>query len=353
MLKGVVPMAIIHFNKKEQYKDYENVGNIVKKIISEKGLTCLEDTDAFVSLLKEKKVDTVLAMQLGLLLEAGNIKSYLTQVKTGITMIDVNNMVTCAEAQTGLSKKSVKYLLTVMLYGLSLPSEIATLRIPDESSYKQIDTALVNRDKYTAVLRDLRSAVNDKNEETVAENAAVLAEMVSAGIPEALYLKAVCYIEGIATEADHQKGFRYMQSAASAGVPEANAYLGDYYFEDDILCDYTTAFNYYTQIGAVAMSKERKQNLKVIVAAKRQNITQLILNGILLVLIYVFNVLVGKGGFSYNGAAHWGWAVTSMVLTTLIYGLQIAQLVFRRYNRTKWATAAMMVILALTTILAL
>lgn len=351
--KEIAQMNKIQITKIEKPSDYEMLGNAVKKVISEKGVECLADTESFISSLKEKKIDFVVAMQLGLLLEAGNIKNYLTQVKTGITMIDVNNMVTCAEAETGLSKKKIKYLLTVMLYGLSLPTEIASVHIPTDTGYELVDKALVNQTKYISVLQTLREAIENNNEETIAKNATAFETMVKAGLPEALYLKALCYINGIATEKDSAVGFRYMAAAANAGVAEANAYLGDFYFENATYEDFSKAFNYYTQLGAVALSKERKHNLKVVVAAKRQNITQIILNGILLIAIFFFNSHIGKGTFSLNGATHWGWAITSDILVSMVYALQIVQFVLTKYNRTKWATVGIFVILALTTVFAL
>ena len=145
-------MQVIKFqiDKQENIEEYKNLGAIIRAIITEKGADILNNSEAFSKALRDKKVNSIVVMQLTLLLEAGNIRNYLSQIKSGITMIDVNNMIVCAEEKTGLTKKKLKLLLTSMLYGLSLPSAIETVVIPQSNDdFVQTDKAIITADKYS------------------------------------------------------------------------------------------------------------------------------------------------------------------------------------------------------------
>ncbi len=345
-----------HKDETEKIEQYQNLGAIIRTVISEKGIDILKDTEAFSKELIHKKVNSIAVMQLSLLLEAGNIRNYLTQIKSGITMVDVNNMITCAEEETGLSKTKLKLLLTAMLYGLSLPSAIEKVVIPkQDGSLVRQDAAILPLDQYVNQLKEIKQAVQEKKEEILKNKSVEFERLVNAGVPEALYLKGICYQDGIGTEADMKRALPYFISAAKAGHAEANAVMGDYYFEASEygLDDYSKAFEYYTQIGAVALSEQRKQNLLVIIASKKQNITQLFLTGILLVVLFIFNQQLGSGQFSLDAKAHWFWAIVSDLLCAATYGLAIWSYSIANYNRTKWAAAAMFIISAICTFFAL
>ena len=352
-------MQVIKFqiDKQENIEEYKNLGAIIRAIITEKGADILNNSDAFSKALRDKKVNSIVVMQLTLLLEAGNIRNYLSQIKSGITMIDVNNMIVCAEEKTGLTKKKLKLLLTSMLYGLSLPSAIETVVIPQSNDdFVQTDKAIITADQYSKSIENIKEAVKNKDEKKLNDLSVEFETLIKAGIPEALYLKGMCYKIGIGTESDIKKGIKYIMAAADAGHAEANAVMGDYYFDNEYTYDftnYTKAFNYYTQIGAVALSDERKNNLKTIIASKKQNIIQLALTGLLMIVIFVFNQNLGSGSFSTDVKTHWGWAIVSDVLCLITYGFSIYEYIKANYNKTKWAGATMFIITAIAAFFAL
>ena len=349
-------MIQFHTDKADNIEAYKELGTIIRAIIGEKKVGILKNTEAFSKALLEKNVDEVVVMQLSLLLEAGNIRNYLTQVKSGISMIDVNNMITCAEDETGLTKKKIKLLLTAVLYGLSLPSAIENVIIPQgNGEFGRADSAIISAEEYSASLEEVKQAIKNKNEGKLKELSTSFERLVKAGVPEAMYLKGMCYKEGIGTEVDVKHSLKYLMAAADAGHAEANAVMGDYYFDSPTydFTDYTKAFNYYTQIGAVALSDDRKDNLRAIMASNKQNIIQLILTGVLLAILFVFNQQLGMGTFSTDMKTHWGWAITSDVLSTVVYGLSIFVYTQAKYNKTKWAATTMFIITAITTFFAL
>ena len=349
-------MIQFRVDKADNIDAYKDLGTVIRAIITEKKVDVLKNTEEFSKALLEKKVDNVVVMQLSLLLEAGNIRNYLTQVKSGISMIDVNNMVTCAADETGLTKKKIKLLLTAVLYGLSLPSAIESLIVPQgNGEFGRVDSAIISADEYSVKLEEIKQAIKNKDEGKLKELSSSFERLVKAGVPEAMYLKGMCYKEGVGTEADVKHSLKYIMAAADAGHAEANAVMGDYYFDSPTydFADYTKAFAYYTQIGAVALSEERKDNLRVIMASNKQNIIQLILTGILLIASYFFNQQIGLGTFSTDLKTHWGWAITADILSTIVYGLSIFVYTKAKYNKTKWVAVTIFIITAITTFFAL
>lgn len=339
----------------QEYRNpaYKAAGIALRELIRDHGTEVLGDLTALEAKLKEKQCQDAVIYQLLLLLQAGNVQRYIPQVKTGISMIDINNIVTVAEQETGLSKSAITALLSALLYGLSLPTTIESVVIPtDGHDYARRDLAFADYADYVRELQLLEQAVEQKAEGRVAEHAKALDTMARAGHPEALYLKGVCYEEGIATEPDTGKALHYFKAAAENGSNRANARLGDHYFEATVP-HYTKAFSYYTVIGATALSPERRDNLKAILGQKNSNVFVMAFAAVLLALLTALNIAMGSGAFSADDAPHWVCAVISMVLNFGVFGVGVWSFIAAKYNSLKWIAPAMIVPFALLALIAL
>lgn len=340
------------YAEKKALKRSTELGQVIKNIVAEKGPECLQDTEDFLSCLKEKGVDNVTSLQLGLVLDAGNIRRYLPQVKTGLTMIDVNNIVSVTAIHSGLTRYRIKLLLTAILRGLNLQTSLETAVIPNDEGLTYSDRALLDAKTLTPTLDEVRKAIESENETKLKELSVGFKRMVDAGIPQAQYLNGLCCLKGIGTNQDDHAAYRYFRAAAAAGHAEASALMGDYYFSFPSGILYTKAFNYYTQVGAVSLSKERQEKLKIILDTKKQNITHLILAGVLLILCLAFNHQIGMGAFSPDGSSHMVSAVISSVLSSLTFAAAIWYCVAYAYSGTKWVPTVMMIITAIFAIFA-
>ena len=346
-------MIRIQLSKKENYEDHVALGEALKQLIAEQGIDILKSSDNITKELKSKKFPTNTVMQMTLFLKASNISNYYKQTKSGISMIDVNNIITCAYEETGLTKKKIKYLLTAVLYGLGLPTDIQTATLPSETGIVSENISILSEETYVEKFSEIQKAVQNKDDKKIHAISADFDMLVKAGIPEAIYLKGMCYINGIGTEENMETAYNYIASAANMGHAEANAVLGDYYYSSKQNNNYTRAYEYYTHLGAVALSDERKDNLKTIMATVEQNIKQFILSGMLLVILLIFNSRLGTGIFDASGQSHWVMAIISDVLLCGIYGLSIYQFIKLKYNKTKWATIGLVIIFSITTFIAL
>lgn len=310
---------------------YLNLGQCIREYVSEKGLEALKITGDLKEYLKEKNVENILIIQAIMLLEESNITNYFSQADIGISMIDVNNIVSCSEINTGLNRGTVKNILAALLYGIGLPTDIENAIIQTENGLERKDTAILFRADYRDVESRISEAVRLKDEISIKEVMPDLNRLADAGVPKALYWKGKCFYEGIGTVKDERKGFLYMKAAANAGCSDANAFLGDHYF-DSLLPEYTTALGYYTEIGAVPLNSERQKKVKIILAAAKQNNKLVAMSGILLVLMYAFNVLMAQGSFMADRAHHNVLAIISSVLLTGLYGVFVYAFVKRKYD---------------------
>lgn len=345
-------MIRFQLNKKETYDDHIALGEALKQLIAEQGIDILKSSDAVSEGLKNKNISSNIIMQMILFLNASNISNYYTQTENGITMIDVNNIIICACEETGLTKKRIKYLLTAVLYALGMPTDIQFANIPSETGITEVSKCIVSPATYAEKLADIQKAIQSKDEKKISNLSTDLDAFVKAGIPEAMYLKGVCHMNGIGTETDMKVAYNYFAAAANMGHAEANAALGDYYASEENR-NYTKSYEYYTQLGAVALSDERKDNLKTIIANVEQNVKQLVLSGILLVILLIFNMRMGSGMFEASGQAHWVIAVISDIILCGIYGLSIFQFKTLKYDEIKWATTVMIIVFTITTFIAL
>ena len=333
-------------------EDISLLGETLKKIISENGTEVINDSNKIIDLLCSHSINNVLALQTALLFEASNVRNYLAQVSTGITLIDVNNMVTCAEKETGLTKIKIKNLLAAVLFGLSLPNSIASVPVVNEKGIEIEDTAILPVSEYSEKIINVKNAIVNKDVEKIVELAPQLELLVKAGIPDAFYLKGLCYLDGWAAEKNEKRGYQFIAVAAKGGHAEANAILGDYYFSSDHP-NFTNAYQYYTMIGATAVSQDRQDHLKAILAEKTLNIQLMVINTIFLIMCFVFNNMLGSGAFSADLGKHWFWAVFSDILIAGTYEISIYQFVMQKFNSLKWSTLTMMLILFICAFFAL
>lgn len=331
---------------------YTAAGNILREIVKENGADIISDTKALGNKLTEKGLGENTVYQLLLIIKTSNITRYIPQISTGISMIDVNNIISCAEENSGLSKRTVKELVSCILYGLSLPTDIAKLSIPDEGTYKVKETYLLDFKEYEEELSILDAAVENMDAEAIAEHAETLEKLARAGHPDALYYKGMCYLKGISVSKNPALAKRYLIAATKSSCQKAEAALGDYYAEGDFP-NYTLAFDHYTAVGSIALDKKRQENIKAIVQQKKANITTLVFSLIIFALTVVLNITVGSGAFSFDGSTNWVPAIFSIALNTLALGLGGYCLFKYRYNSIKWLIPAMAVITLFFTIIAL
>ncbi len=331
---------------------YKNAGKLLRALVQEHGQDVLNTPPDLYALLLQKQCHPTVAMQIALVIEASTVRRYFSQAATGISMIDVNNIVASAESGTGLSKLAIKNTLTCIFYGLSLPTDLSTVYIPTgENGHEPKVTVTADLYQYSTALQQITKAIETNDEKLLMGYRNDFSAMCQAGHPKALYLQGLCYYRGIGTEQNITKAGQYLRAAHAGGELAATSLLGDLLFEDPSC--YDEAYSYYTVIGATALSKERQKNLKVILAQHRLNLYDMAFAVVMWALALVFNILLGTGAFSVDGASHWVWAGISIGVSTLVAALAGVYFALTKYNSIKWAIPAIAVVTMLFAVLAL
>ncbi|MBQ9414345.1 MAG: SEL1-like repeat protein [Clostridia bacterium] len=317
---------------------YSKAGEILRKAVNENGPEIFQDIERIEECLKQGQCDQTVRCQVLLFLQTSNVTRYIPQRQTGISMMDINNIIYRTEIESGLNKDTVKKLLLVILFALSLPTSLETVAIPTGTGVRYDDRMIEPASEYEKTLSIIRSAVDKRDVTTLKAWMPELDRMADNGYADALYQKGLCYYYACGVEADIQKAIQYFEAAAHNGSIPAYASLGDCYFQGVAFPDYTKAFEYYTALGAVAPSKERRQNLQVILEEKRVNIRLLIANAILVAGLLIFNVFFASGAFSAHGDMHVVAAILSSVMVLAAFALSILSFIKRRYNSIRWST---------------
>lgn len=318
-------------------ENINGLGKALRELISKSGIDILKDSKETEKYLLEKNIENVLIVQTRLVLEEGNIKRYFSQISNGITMTDVNNIVLCTQRRTGLNKIIVKNILTAILYAVNLPTSIASVVIQKDGEIARQDKVLLAPDQYTQQqIETIEEAVESGQYSRLNNLTDEINLLSEAGVPIALYAKALCILKN-ENKMSSDKAKVYFLEAAQAGCKHANAYLGDYFFENEIP-DYTMALHYYTELGAVSLNKKRQENVRVILEGKKQNRKIVISTGILLGLVCIFNIFMALGKFQVKETTHGFAATMSIIICLAVYCFQIFEYRRKEYNESRLLT---------------
>ncbi len=342
---------------------HEDVQEKFKTIVSGHGSSIIRDSERLRVALRGIGIDSRVVNKLIYVIESGSLKNYLEKDK--ITLIEVNNIIIDVESKSGLKKSVVKEFLSIILYALgyqALSDELNSIQIVNTKSNMNTDSSF-DTNTYEDELKRIEKAVDNTirykdssteggsdNENTIKYYSQILKKLVGQGNPEALYLTGKCYYYGIATEKNLNEAKKYFSKSADLGYSQASAFLGDIYFND---CKYTDAYNYYTDLGAVALSNERKNNLSAILNYKKRNIALLAGSVVFLILVFTFNVLMMTGVFCPSGCTHYPSGIISMILSVLVFVLIVLKSIFKKYDTPKLLLTLMTVLSCIFTFIAL
>ena len=332
--------------------NYSLSKEIFKSVVRENGTDILNDNVKLEEALLRYGCDQTVVYQLLLLLQASNVLRYIPQRTTGISMVDINNIVINAEETTGLNRKIIKQLLSVIFYGLSMPTEFEQVCIPSSDKYTLQDIALIDLEKYNEDIALFEQAVQTCDVEMLAANSERFELLVKAGHPDALYLKGVCCLNGLSTASDVKLAKSYFTAAFHSGNSRAGAMLGDLMYENSFFSN-TKAFKYYTSIGSVALDEKRKNIVNTFIEQQSVNKRTFIAICVLLVSTFVFNIMLGTGFLSLNGTTNWFPAIFSILINFVLFGVSVFSMIKFKYDSIKWIALAITAVTMLFAIIAL
>lgn len=248
------------------------VEEILKEIVLEQGIDVYRMPERLVSTFLKKNGDEKTALQLELILEAGYFQRYLDQITSGLTVIDINNLI-AASSESGLTVPVIRELVSVMLksVGISDTLLLSTDNQNNKENEKEqtllVGNVYISPEAYREKLQQIKNCIY-QSKELDEEKFSFLNFCCEAGIPQALYLLGRMYCFGTGVERDLLKARDYLLRAVELGDANAIGFLGDCFFAKR---NYSKAFEYYTRPGAIAADTCRRDRIRLLCKFKEYN----------------------------------------------------------------------------------
>lgn len=238
----------------------------------------------------QKDIDTIVSI-----FNNSNIKKFLILDK--MDAIVFNSIVVDIENHCYLSKKNAQNFANIILYsfgfGIFLDDNKATViqRI-NEKNHKEYFSRYIPCDSADRdMLTMIGGFVSSENESKLSnpEITTAFEQLCDAENAEALYYKGLCYKKGLGTQKDISKAVNCFYRSASYGYSRAAAELGDVYFDLDMN---TNAYEEYTRIGAVTLSRDRRKNVRTLTNNKVIVKKSFIFSTIVFVLSIIYMIIL-------------------------------------------------------------
>lgn len=310
------------------------------KIVNEtKNCNVYEDLTLFKDKLESENIEGKDLYSLLMIVECTNVRNYL--YRDSVSMIDVNNIVTNISSRCGLEKSQAQYYLSVIFYsvGFTIDMESAYHVVKKEkSSIKELDISGADCERTIKVIEE---DINQKSDAFTANNhvMANFEKLIKANNDVALYLRGRCYYEGIGVQQDVAQARDLLVKSADLGNVKAAAFLGDAYYDGQM---FTNAYEYYTRIGAVPLSKKRQENLKTILKFKEVNKKVMVTVVLTYLLSIVFAIITMVGGLCAGKCTHLPSGIILSIVLTAYFVLFILYSRKYEYDSIKYSLLTML-----------
>lgn len=360
------------FGEYQTTADNSPVAEQIQALVARYKLEIFRDLERLANEITNMPLSRTVKMQLNLLFCSSTLPDFLLNSKSDLNMVDVNNVIHSAVASTGLSYKVALKLITDVFYGcgLSFAVEVgpklegSTVKyqlhalMPSRMAEEEVASAESLMVAYGNAARKKAKQPDEEAKELAAKATAAIRGLCEAGVPRGFYLLGRCLLYGeCGTKRNPAMALELMKIASERGVIEASAALGDIYYRPEgaaprgkqakgvelfsksrpWLRNYTLAWHYYTQPGAMAMGKERQSALQDIYRQQSANKTTLFFSGIVLALMALFVITFQQGVFS--GASCLAAGTVLLVLSALVYAASIIYHIQKPYNGIRWTVA--------------
>ena len=289
---------------------------VLRSAVNSEGPTIYNNPDRVKAVLAAQNVSQVETVQTELALRGSAIVKYIDSLKTGLTAVDINNMLKSVEA-CGLATDPSRRIISAILFSLNVPQTQLDLILGDGVLEKQVKTSVsfyIPPYVYEDRLNEFEEKLAD-GDALDSDQISELKDYVAAGVGKAFYLLGRIYLDGIGVEKDEKVGRDYVLRAISKGYRPAYALWGDNEYENN---DFDSAYISYRSLGAVSLDKERCNKMRRIMKGKDFAKKVIVFLGIIYAVLSVLMLTVMRTS-PVNGAhnvAPWIY----FALNTLLYG---------------------------------
>lgn len=271
------------------------------------------------------------ALMICYIFDCSYIDRYLK--KEELSIVEVNNCLEQIVIYSNINRVEAKRILSIILYVYgfnAVVDEFDRIQVSQISKkVKDFDLIKPQFENSSHELEIIEMYVDKNDTVSLGEKSHELEQFVKEGDAYALFIKGKCYLYGIGTTADANQARCLLERSASKGFAEANSLLGDLEFENR---NYTKAYDYYTGIGAVALSSENQNKLLAILDNKKINLKMYVGSIIIFALTIIFDLLMATGHFCPSGCTHYPSGIIFIFLTVAVFVLIVLTGIFKKYD---------------------
>lgn len=260
---------------------------ILKKVIDSCGDEVLLDRERLGKELKEKGIDEIKCLQIQILASVPGFKELL-QVNDATAENDIDRFIGNAQEITGFDRTMILELTATITEALGYRA-VAT-QYQYENVRKAGKTFVVPFQVYEKELKVIQKK-QDSGEKLTESDLKTLTRLSEEGIPEAQF-----YMSEYLKENNPQEAENLLLQSASQNCGEAQAALGDLYYNERRTDSWERAYDYYTGYGAIALNRTRRKHLKDILNHKIYNLKLLQKSLLILLAMLILAFLKVPGG---------------------------------------------------------
>lgn len=305
----------------------------LRQIVSSESTSIYRRTQELYGLLTEQGIDSPTAYKVCMLVSVPEF-SDLTASNRKVMQSDVNRVIMSAQRVTKLDRLELLAIMHDVFVSIGVESKDGGSyepRASGDTKEKESVGYVVPYSAYKSEMEQACQLIEENKAESTASRSddikKYLNPLVEADIPKAKYLMGCCMLNGWMGEYTQDEGRRLMEEAAAAGNSDALAELGDVFYAEGRSTNYglrdqwSRAYDLYTGYGSLALTDERRENLRNILAHGSFNKRTMIWSTVLLAC--VIGTILWVGTFiSYS--AHAAWGISAIALSfALIAGAWI------------------------------
>lgn len=261
------------------------VATALKSIVASEGAEIYRNVPKLAGLMKAHDICDSAIKQVELVLYGSSLVRYLDQLSSGLSAIDINNIILTAES-AGLSTKVARKTISDILYSLNVPQLAQDVSIMELAEQANGGNIYIPPVAYVRQIDEMQAKIRN-GQELTADEFSELNAFAQAGVPTANTLLGRIYLDGLGVPADENTALESLKCAATHGDAEAYGLLADYYYGKDNM----RAFELYSKPGAMALNENRWECFRNLQKVKRYNNLQVLLLIALVVVVELFMFL--------------------------------------------------------------
>ena len=244
--------------------EYTSTAAALYEIVQRCGKEIFLDKEALEAEMYQAEIPQMQIMQIELMISVSGFEELIRAEEGGTEETNLNRFIGNVQEETGLGRE------TILAVGADISAALGYPVVTEEKMYEKAQkngrSFVIPFSLYEKEIKPIREHFK-KHEDLSSEEMKSLTRLTDAGLPE-----AQMYMSEYLKEKNPEAAEALLLQAAEQGNGEAQAKLGDLYYSEARGKSWEEAYNCYTGYGTIALTRNRRNNLKNILNQRIYNI---------------------------------------------------------------------------------